>query len=198
MDAALPLPPPPVAVDTRRLDPHLLGFVVGAAVPALVASVAWWLNVEWVAFVAAVGILVGGLIAAVLAPRMVGPDWVGSTLLAALVAPLVPGVLIGLAFLAGSVSAAFGFGMEPNALLGGVYLAIVTLVVAEVGGVPITLPVAFVVALLMRRAASMPSDRAMVHVGLLVVVTIGISAITLMAYAGLPLPLGIEPIHRGY
>ena len=33
MDVALPLPPLPVAAGTRRLDPPLLGFVIGAAVP---------------------------------------------------------------------------------------------------------------------------------------------------------------------
>ena len=122
MDAALPLPPLPVAAATKRVDPPLLGFVIGAAIPALVASAAWWLDIPWIALVAVVGIPIGALFAAIVAPRMVGPDWVGATLLAALAAPLVPGALIAIGFLAGSVAAATGSGAD--AILGGVYFAL--------------------------------------------------------------------------
>ena len=134
MDAALPLPPLPVAAATKRVDPPILGFVIGAAIPALVASAAWWLDVPWIALVAVVGIPIGALFAAIVAPRMVGPDWVGATLLAALAAPLVPGALIALGFLAGSVATAFGSGAD--AILGGVYFALIALVVAELGRRP--------------------------------------------------------------
>ena len=100
----------PSTAATKRVDPPILGFVIGAAIPALVASAAWWLGVPWIAFVAAVGIPIGALFAAIVAPRMVGPDWVGATLLAALAAPLVPGALIALGLLAGSIATAFGIG----------------------------------------------------------------------------------------
>ncbi len=196
MDVALPLPPLPVAAGTRRLDPPLLGFVIGAAVPALVASAAWWLNVPWIALVAAVGIPIGALFAAVVAPRMVGTDWVGATLLAALAAPLVPGVVIAIGFLAGSLATAFGTGTD--AVLGGVYFGVIALVVAELAGAPITLPVAFVVALLVRRAAGMSERRALGHVGALVAVALVVGVFTIAAATGLLAPFGIGPVDPGY
>jgi hypothetical protein len=196
MDAALPLPPLPVTAVTRRVNPPLLGFVIGAAVPALVASVAWWLDVPWVAYVAAVGIPIGALFAAVVAPRMVGADWVGATLLAALAAPLVPAAVIAIGFLAGSVATAFGTG--PDVLLGGVYVAVIALVVGELIGAPITLPVAFIVALLIRRAFGMPERRALAHVGALAVVTIAVGLVTIAAATGLLVPYGIGRVDPGY
>ena len=196
MDAALPLPPLPVAAATKRVDPPLLGFVIGAAIPALVASAAWWLDVPWIALVAVVGIPIGALFAAIVAPRMVGPDWVGATLLAALAAPLVPGALIAIGLLAGSVAAATGSGAD--AILGGVYFALIALVVAELGGAPITLPVAFVVALLVRRAFGMSERRAIGHVGALAAVTVVVGLVTIAAATGLLVPFGIGRVDPGY
>ena len=196
MDAALPLPPLPVTAGTRRLDPPVLGFVIGAAVPALVASAAWWLDVPWIALVAVVGIPIGALFAAVVAPRMVGAEWVGATLLAALAAPLVPGALIAVGILAGSFATTFGTG--PDAILGAVYFGVIALVVAELAGAPITLPVAFVVALLVRRAAAMPERRALVHVGALVAITLVIGVVTIAAATGLLVPFGIGRVDPGY
>ena len=196
MDAALPLPPLPVAATVKRVDPPLLGFVIGAAIPALVASAAWWLDVPWVAFVAVVGIPIGALFAAVVAPRMVGPDWVGATLLTALAAPLVPGALIALGVLAGSIASAFGSGAD--AIVGGAYFAVIALAVAELGGAPITLPVAFVVALLVRRAFGMPERKALGHVGALAVVTVVIGLVTIAAASGLLVPYGIGRVDPGY
>jgi hypothetical protein len=195
MDTALLLPPLPIAADTRRLDPSLIGCLVGGAVPALVASIAWWFDVTWVAAVASAGIPIGAVVAAIAAPRMAGPDWVGAAVLAGLSAPLVPGVLIALGFLAGSAGTAASSGLD--VALGGVFLALVALVFAELGGAPITLPLAFVVALLIRRAALMPARRAAIHVGALVVISGVLAFTTLVAMAGLLAPIGIEPIHRG-
>ena len=48
----------------------------------------------------------------------------------------------------------------------------------------ITLPVAFVVAILVRRAARMRSDRAAFHVGLLVVAALIAGAVTLVGMTG--------------
>ncbi len=195
MDASLPLPPPPVAVDARRVDPPLLGFVIGAAIPALVASAAWWLNVEVVAAIATIGVPVGAVVGALMANRLVGPTWIATTIVGALAAPLVLGLPIALIVAAIGIGSVFTSGLDG---LIAVPLALVVIGYAEVVGVPITLPIAVVVALLVRRAGGMSSDRAMAHLGLLVLVAVVVAAITLTANAGLPLPFGTGPVDPGY
>jgi len=195
MDAALPLPPLPVTADTRRVDPPILGFIIGAAIPALVASAAWWLRVEVVAVVATIGVPIGAVIGAVMSWRLVGPTWVATSVASALAAPLVLALPIALVMAAIGIGSVLTTGLEGLVV---VPFAIVVIAYAEVIGAPITLPVAFIVALLVRRAASMSSDRAMAHVGLLVLVTIVVAAMTLAANAGLLVPYGIGPVDPGY
>jgi hypothetical protein len=200
MHAAWPLPPLPIAAEVRRPHLTLLGLVIGAAVPALVASIAWWLDVPWVAAIAAIGIPIGATIGAGAGPRMAGPSWVGETILAGLAAPLVPGALIGAAFFIGAVASAVDTGLVDVAggfFFGALYGAVMVLI-AELAGSPITLPVAFVVALLVRRAAAMPVRRATIHVTALVVITSVVGLVTLAAMAGLLLPFGIGRIDSGY
>ena len=73
------------------------------------------------------------------------------------------------------------------------------LAAAEVGGLPITVPVALVVAVLLRRAARMPAHRAAIHVGALVAVALLVGLVTVAAMSGLLLPFGIGgAIDAGY
>ena len=190
MDTVWPLPPAAPAssdVEARSgANPALLGLLIGAAVPALVASVAWWLNQTYVATMAGVGVVVGAAIGAAIGPRMVGPSWVGSTIVAALAAPLVAGVVIAAFLVLGSVASAADTGLVDVA--GGLFFGIVygflVLVVAELAGAPITLPIAFVVAFLVRRAARMRPEQAAFHVGLLVAVALAAGVVTLVAMTG--------------
>ncbi|HEY6568789.1 MAG TPA: hypothetical protein VIZ22_00780, partial [Candidatus Limnocylindrales bacterium] len=184
MDAAWPLPPAtpaaPAVGARSGANPALLGLLIGAAVPALVASAAWWLNQPYVAAVAGVGIVIGAAIGVVAGPRMAGPDWIGSTILAALVAPLIAGVVIAVLFVIGMVASA-----EPAlGLFYGLIYALVILVVAEIAGAPVTLPIGFIVAVLVRRAARMRPEWAAFHVGLLVVAALVAGGLTLVAMAG--------------
>ena len=198
MDAALPLPPLPVtaaheAASTRRSSDSS----IGAAVPALVASAAWWLGVPWIALVAAVGIPIGALFAAVVAPRMVGPDWVGATLLAALAAPLVPGALIAVGLLAGSIATAFG--SVADAILGGAYFGADRPRRRRARRRPDHAAAS--------RSSSrcwsgepfgMSERRALGHVGALVAVTVVVGVVTIAAATGLLVPYGIGRVDPGY
>src|SRR3712207_4936224 len=102
-------------------------FLVGAAVPALVASAAWWLGVPYIAVVAAVGSPIGGILALAASERL-ARDWASTSALLGLGAPLIPGSLIGLALLLRGVASSTEGG--PASLAGGVLLAIVALVAA--------------------------------------------------------------------
>jgi hypothetical protein len=190
MDTAWPLPPAtpaaPAVGARSGANPAQLGLLIGAAVPALVASVAWWLNQPYVAAVAGVGIVIGAAIGAVSGPRMAGPDWIGSTILAALAAPLVAGVVIAVLFVIGMVASAVDTGLVDTAggLFFGIVYGFVIIVVAEIAGAPITLPIAFIVALLVRRAARMRPEWAAFHVGLLVVAALVAVTLTLVAMTG--------------
>ena len=190
MDTAWPLPPAtsaaPAVGARSGANPALLGLLIGAAVPALVASAAWWLNQPYVAAVAGVGIVIGAAIGAVAGPRMAGPDWIGSTILAALVAPLIAGVVIAVLFVIGMVASAVDTGLVDTAggLFFGIVYGFVILVVAEIAGAPVTLPIAFIVALLVRRAARMRPEWAAFHVGLLVVAALVAVTLTLVAMTG--------------
>ena len=78
------------------------------------------------------------------------------------------------------------------------YFALIALAVAELGGAPITLPVAFVVALLVRRAFGMSERRAIGHVGALAAVTVVVGLVTIAAATGLLVPFGIGRVDPGY
>ncbi|HEY4190169.1 MAG TPA: hypothetical protein VGM28_07095 [Candidatus Limnocylindrales bacterium] len=203
MDAVLLPPAAPAISRERHASPVVLGFLIGGAVPALVAIVAWWLGIAWVAWVAGVGIVIGALFGALLAPRMVSVDWLPATVMGALAAPLVPGALIALILTFGSLfsgvsGADRGVLDLVESLVFGALFGVVALVVAEVAGAPITLPVAFVVTLLVRRAARMPAARAAVHVGVLMAVVLAAALLTLAAMRGLLVPFGIRIVDPGY
>ena len=200
MDAVLLPPAAPAVARERHANPVVLGFLIGAAVPALVASAAWWLGVWWIAAIAAAGIVIGAGVGAVIGERLLGDAWVGVALLAAVCAPVVPAVLITIGV--GVAAATNVTGADLASIVGGfaavLAFGLLVLVVAEIGGVPITIPVALVVAFLVRRAAGMPTDRAAIHVGALVVVALLVGAATVAAMAGLLLPFGIGAIDAGY
>ena len=120
------------------------------------------------------------------------PDWIGSTILAALVAPLVAGVVIAGLFVIGMTASAVDTGLVDTAggLFFGIVYGLVILVVAEIAGAPITLPIAFIVALLVRRAARMSPEWAAFHVGLLVVAALVVGTLTLVAMTGAFGPVG--------
>jgi hypothetical protein len=200
MDAVLLPPAAPAVPRERHANPVVLGFLSGAAVPALVASAAWWLGIWWIAAIAAAGIVIGAGVGAVIGERLLGDAWVGVALLAAFCAPVVPAVLITIGV--GVAAATNVTGADLASIVGGfaavLAFGLLVLVVAEIGGVPITIPVALVVAFLVRRAAGMPADRAAIHVGALVVVALAVGVVTVAAMAGLLLPFGIGAIDAGY
>jgi hypothetical protein len=192
MDATWPLPPAPVAVAVDgepHANPRLLGLVIGAAVPALVASVAWWVDVDFVAIIAAAGIPIGAILGAWLGRRWLDSAWIGFALLAGIAAPLMAVAVLSAVFLVtGSGSNVDG---GTQALSSWFVVSLLAAVYGEVFGTPITVPTALVAGFLVRRAARMPIRRAAMHVGLLVVATIALGAVTLLAYAGLLAPLGV-------
>jgi hypothetical protein len=63
---------------------------------------------------------------------------------------------------------------------------------SELFGVPVTLPLAITVAVLVRRAYRMPARRARVHVGLLVTVAVVAGTMTLLGIVGLLAPFGVH------
>lgn len=201
MDAVLLPPAAPAVARERHANPVVLGFLIGAAVPALVASAAWWLGAWWIAAIAAAGIVIGAGIAAVIGDRLVRDAWIGVALLAAFCAPVVPAVLITAGV---AVSAATNVaGADAPTIVGGVAailaFGLLAIAVAEVCGLPITVPVALVVAVLLRRAARMPARRAAIHVGALVAVALMVGLVTVAAMSGLLVPFGISgAIDAGY
>jgi hypothetical protein len=132
--------------DPARL--RLAAALVGGTVPAVVAVAAWWLGITFVALVAAFGVPIGAVLAALAAVRAMRPGWVALVVLVALVAPLVGSAVLVMAGTSG----------DPGQLLVGfLFLTIY----AELFGVPVTLPTAFVATLLLRRLGRMPAGRAM-------------------------------------
>jgi hypothetical protein len=196
MDAILLPPAAPAVARDRHANPAVLGFLIGAAVPALVASTAWWLGVWWIAAIAAAGIAIGAGLGAVIGEKLVSEAWIGVALLAAFCAPVVPALLItvGVALTAATNIPGSDVTEVVTGVAGILAFGLLVLAVAEVGGLPITVPVALVVALLVRRAARMPAHRAAIHVGALVIVALAVGLVTLAAMGGLLLPLGIPGV----
>ena len=201
MDAVLLPPAAPAVARERHANPVVLGFLIGAAVPALVASAAWWLGIWWIAAIAAAGIVIGAGVGAVIAERLVSEAWVGVALLAAFCAPVVPAVLItlGVALTAATNIPGSDLAEVVTGVAGILAFGLLVLAVAEVAGLPVTVPVALVVAVLLRRAARMPAHRAAIHVGALVIVAVAVGLVTVAAMDGLLLPLGISgAVDAGY
>jgi hypothetical protein len=191
MDAALPLPQHVVERE-GHLEPSKLGLAIGASVPALVASGAWWMDLPWVAAIAAPGTLVGGLIGALMGRRVIDRGWAGTSILSAIVAPLVPAAVISVVFLVtGSGSTVAG---SQQSLLSWLAVSAALACYAELFALPITLPIAIVIALLVRRAYRMPRRRARMHVGLLVTVAVVAGTTTVLGVLGLLAPLGIDGV----
>jgi hypothetical protein len=109
---------------------------VGGAVPAWTSIAAWWLGVPYVAVVAAFGVPIGLMLVTLSARRIVGPDWVATMVVLIVVAPAIAGAVLGIAFLAIAFLAAVSG--EPVAAAGGLLAVLVSLVAAELIGVPVT------------------------------------------------------------
>ena len=174
------LPPAPVAATTTdSLEPGVLGFLIAGSVAAVVASAAWWLSLTPVALIAAVGIPIGAVLAAAAGRRLTGPGWFGTAVGLGLIAPLVPGGLIAAAFLQIAASGGTVTGV-PGPAVGGLEIAIIALIYAELVGAPVAVPVSVVSGFLIRRAARMPADRARHHVAALVIVAVALAGVTLI------------------
>jgi hypothetical protein len=196
MHATWPLPPIPAPTTTeRRADPRLLGLVIGAAVPALIASAAWWLDVHLVAAIAAPGIPIGALIGAVTGRRWLDSAWIGFAFLAGIAAPLVAVAVLSAVFLVtGSGSNVEG---GTQAVASWAFVSMLAAFYGEVIGAPITVPTALLAGFLVRRAAAMPIRRATVHVGLLLLASAAFGGYTLLVYLGAVDPVTIASVAVG-
>jgi hypothetical protein len=183
-DRAILPPAPGAATTTERLEPGVLGFLVAGSVSAIVASVAWWLNLAPVAVIAAVGIPIGAVLAAAAGKKLAGPGWFATAVGLGLVAPLVPAGLIGLAVGGAGLGAIGSSGWD--ALSGGLEVVFIAILYGEVLGAPVAVPVSVVAGFLVRRAARMPADRARRHVAALVIVAVGLAATTLIVVGWSP------------
>ena len=196
--APLEHPVPQVSTETQ-----VQAVVIGASVPALVASVAFWLGVEWIAVIASFGVPIGAVLAVEGAGRMTGPDWIVGSLRAAVIAPLAGALLVlGGGVLAAGLGAVLGpdglGAVRPEAILGVVAFGLMVVFIAEIVGVPVTFPTALIVAFLLRRATRMgPAARP--HLVALGVVATTLALVSLLAASGelngiAPglVPLGLE------
>ena len=169
-------------------ETQVQAILIGASVPALVASAAFWLHVEWVAVIAACGVPIGAVLAVEGAGWMTGPDWILGSLRAALIAPLAAAVLLVggavVAAVVGTVLEPEGFlGLQPEAIAGVIAFGLLVVLVAEVVGMPVTFPTALIVAFLLRRAARLgPAARPLV-VALALVAAVA-AVVSLLAASG--------------
>ena len=92
------------------------------------------------AVIAAAGIPIGAALAAADGRRLAGPGWFGTAIKLGLLAPLIPGGLIAAAFLVIAASGATVTGL-PGAAVGGLEIAAIALIYAEVLGAPVAVPV---------------------------------------------------------
>jgi hypothetical protein len=176
------------SVRSVSTETQVQAILIGASVPALVASTAFWLHVEWVAAIAALGVPLGAVLAVEGAGWMTGPDWIIGSLRAAFLAPLAAAALIVgggvIAAIAGVVLEPGGLlGVQPEAVVGVIAFGLLVVLVAEVVGLPVTIPTAVLVAFLLRRAARLgPAARP--HVIALVVVAAVVGVVSLLAASG--------------
>src|SRR6188472_3635255 len=141
------------SVRSVSTETQVQAILIGASVPALVASTAFWLHVEWVAAIAALGVPLGAVLAVEGAGWMTGPDWIIGSLRAAFLAPLAAAALIVgggvIAAIAGVVLEPGGLlGVQPEAVVGVIAFGLLVVLVAEVVGLPVTIPTALLVAFL--------------------------------------------------
>ncbi len=176
-------PMPPDRTVEPATEIQLYAIAIGASVPAILASATWWLHVEWIAAIAALGILIGPVLSVMEAGRMLASSWSEGVLRAAFAAPLAAAALIlGGVFVWWVVTiSADSAPIGPEVVVGILGFGLLVAVVAMVGGLPITLPTALVVAWLLRRAAAMEPHRARLHVGALAAGAAIAGAITLVA-----------------
>jgi hypothetical protein len=176
------------SVRSVSTETQVQAILIGASIPALVASTAFWLHVEWVAAIAALGVPLGAVLAVEGAGWMTGPDWIIGSLRAAFLAPLAAAALIVgggvIAAIAGVVLEPGGLlGVQPEAVVGVIAFGLLVVLVAEVVGLPVTIPTALLVAFLLRRAARLgPAARP--HVIALVVVAAVVGVVSLLAASG--------------
>ena len=179
--------PAPVgtAVPSISSETQIQAIVLGASIPTLLACAAWWLHLEWLAAIAALGILIGPVLAVVEAPRMLAGSGGEGVLRAALAAPvaasalILGGVFVWWVVTVAATSAPIGF----DALVGIPMFGLLVVFVALVVGVPVTLPTALVVAFLLRRADGMGRN-ARPHLAALAVVAAVVGIVTLLAASG--------------
>ena len=168
----------PATMTTRSA--RLLVVTVGAAVPVLAASVAWWLGIPFVAAILAGGAVAGPLAAVRRANRLVGPRWLPVAIVSGIEAPfLAAGVVLLVAIIGAAWSPGDSGGLEYAA-----FGALFMLLYATIFGLPVALPVAVVAGFLVRRAALLGPERARRHVALLVVVAAGAGVISLAGVTG--------------
>lgn len=162
--------------------PWRVTLLVGAAVSALVACVAWWLGVPFVAALAAGGVLAGPLVAVRRAERLTGPGWLATSIVLGIQAPLLVCLVITAYGIVTSVLAALS--PDPgtaNALWAFAFV----LPYGMVLGTPVAVPVSIVAGFLVHRAAGMEPERAHRHVGTLAVAALVASLVTLASATGL-------------
>ena len=87
-------PMPPDRTVEPATEIQLYAIAIGASVPAILASATWWLHVEWIAAIAALGILIGPVLSVMEARRMLASSWSEGVLRAAFAAPLAAAALI--------------------------------------------------------------------------------------------------------
>ena len=168
----------PATMTTRSA--RLLVVTVGAAVPVLAASVAWWLGIPFVAAILAGGAVAGPLAAVRRANRLVGPRWLPVAIVSGIEAPfLAAGAVLLVAVIGAAWSPGDSGGLEYAA-----FGALLVLLYATIFGLPFALPVAVVAGFLVRRAALLGPERGRRHVALLVVVAAGAGVISLAGLTG--------------
>jgi hypothetical protein len=172
-------PMPPARTIEPGTDLQLYAIAIGASVPAILASAAWWLHLEWIAVIAAVGMFVGPVLAVEGAGRMLGRSWWVGALRAGFLAPLAVATLILVLVAVYGVVAILT--MSIDGLFFTFVFGFMVVAVAMAVGLPITLPTALVVAWLLRRAAAMDQREARLHVGALAAGAALAGAITLAA-----------------
>src|SRR5215203_6339443 len=79
---------PPAPIVEPRTEIQAYAIAIGASVPAILASATWWLHLEAIATIAAIGILVGPVVAVEGAGRMLGRSWWAGALRTGFLAPL--------------------------------------------------------------------------------------------------------------
>jgi hypothetical protein len=162
--------------------PWRVTILVGAAVSALVACVAWWLGVPFVAALAAGGVVAGPLVAVRRAGRLAGPGWLATSIVLGIQAPLLVCLVITAYGIVTSILAA----LDPDPATANAYWAFAfVLPYGMVFGTPVAVPVSIVAGFLVHRVAGMRPERAQRHVGTLAVAALVASLVTLASASGL-------------